>query len=192
MKQSVTKPIINRNLDTNSCWYTSSLLPEDYTNNLAEFLNFELERGQLSNFQLRLVDRHSMANSLEVRVPFLGKQHRQHSYRLPTDWRLPNDGLEKAALRSAARLTKLPRSITDRPKLPAGTATSPNQLRQFLSEFSHLAEVVAEKYTKFSKLLNNQPDMAIGLGLFEALHITQPLHSRTNFSIESLIDEVIA
>ena len=111
---------------------------------------------------------------------------------MPTDWRLPNDGLEKAALRSAARLTKLPRSITDRPKLPAGTATSPNQLRQFLSEFSHLAEVVAEKYTKFSKLLNNQPDMAIGLGLFEALHITQPLHSRTNFSIESLIDEVVA
>ena len=192
MEQSVTKPIINRNLDTNSCWYTSSLLPEDYTSNLEQFLNFELERGQLSNFQLRLVDRHSMANSLEVRVPFLGQQHRQHSYRLPTDWRLPNDGLEKAALRSAARLTKLPKSITDRPKLPAGTATSPNQLRQFLSEFSHLAGAVAEKYPKFSKLLNNQPDMAIGLGLFEALHITQPLHRRTNFSIESLIDEVIA
>ena len=192
MEQSVTKPIINRNLDTNSCWYTSSLLPEDYTSNLEQFLNFELERGQLSNFQLRLVDRHSMANSLEVRVPFLGQQHRQHSYRLPTDWRLPNDGLEKAALRSAARLTKLPKSITDRPKLPAGTATSPNQLRQFLTEFSHLAGAVAEKYPKFSKLLNNQPDMAIGLGLFEALHITQPLHSRTNFSIESLIDEVMA
>ena len=192
MEQSVTKPIINRNLDTNSCWYTSSLLPEDYTSNLEQFLNFELERGQLSNFQLRLVDRHSMANSLEVRVPFLGQQHRQHSYRLPTDWRLPNDGLEKAALRSAARLTKLPKSITDRPKLPAGTATSPNQLRQFLTEFSHLAGAVAEKYPKFSKLLNNQPDMAIGLGLFEALHITQPLHIRTNFSIESLIDEVMA
>ena len=192
MDQSVTKRIINRNLDTNSCWYSSSLLPEDYTNDLDQFLNFELERGQLSNFQLRLVDRHSMANSLEVRVPFLGQQHRLHSYRLPNDWRLPNGGLEKAALRSAARLTKLPKSITDRPKLPAGTATSPNQLRQFLSEFSHLADAVAEKYTKFSKLLNNQPDMAIGLGLFEALHITQPLHSRTNFSIESLIDEVIA
>ena len=192
MDQSVTKPIINRNLDPNSCWYTSSLLPEDYTSNLEQFLNFELERGQLSNFQLRLVDRHSMANSLEVRVPFLGRQHRRHSYRLPTDWRLPNDGLEKAALRSAARLTKLPKSITDRPKLPAGTATSPNQLRQFLTEFSHLAGAVAEKYPKFSKLLNNQPDMAIGLGLFEALHITQPLHSRTNFSIESLIDEVMA
>ena len=190
--ESVTKPIINRNLDTNSCWYSSSLLPEDYTNNLEEFLNFELERGQLSNFQLRLVDRHSMANSLEVRVPFLGQQHRQHSYRLPTEWRLPDGGLEKAALRSAARLTKLPRSITDRPKLPAGTATSPNQLRQFLSDFSHLADAVAKKYTKFSKLLNNQPDMAIGLGLFEALHITQPLHTRTKFSIESLIDEVIA
>lgn len=189
---SVVRPIINRNLPIDSCWYSNSLLPDDYTNNLTQFLNFELERGQLSNFQLRLVDRHSMANSLEVRVPFLGQQHRQHSYRLPDEWRLPSDGLEKAALRSAARLTKLPRSITDRPKLPAGTATSPNQLRQFLSDFSHLSDAVAKKYTKFSKLLNHQPDMAIGLGLFEALHINLPLHSRTNFSIESLIDEVIA
>ena len=125
-------------------------------------------------------------------MPFLGQQHRQLSYRLPEKWRLPSDGLEKAALRSAARLTKLPRSITDRPKLPAGTATSPNQLRQFLGEFSYLSNSIAQKYTKFSKLLNNQPDMAIGLGLFEALHINHPLHSRTNFSIESLIDEVIA
>ena len=154
-------------------------------------LNFELERGQLSNFQLRLVDRHSMAHSLEVRVPFLGKSHREQSYRLPTDWRLPSTGLEKAALRSAARLTALPRQITDRPKLPAGTATSPNQLKSFLADYADLASSLTSKYPKFTKVLQKQPDMALGLGLFEALHIIEPHHTRSSYSIESLVEEVL-
>tara|TARA_B100001540_G_scaffold93284_1_gene84132 strand:+ start:563 stop:2332 length:1770 start_codon:yes stop_codon:yes gene_type:complete len=189
---SITSSILKRDLPSDSCWYSSSLHPSDYTRNLDEILNFELERGQLSNFQLRLVDRHSMAHSLEVRVPFLGKYHREQSYRLPTEWRLPNNGLEKAALRSAARLTGLSREITDRPKLPAGTATSPNQLKSFLAEFSHLSKDLSSKYTKFTKVLKNQPDMALGLGLFESLHIIEPVHKRSKFSIESLIEEVLA
>ena len=189
---SITSSILKRDLPSDSCWYSSSLHPSDYTRNLDETLNFELERGQLSNFQLRLVDRHSMAHSLEVRVPFLGKYHREQSYRLPTEWRLPNNGLEKAALRSAARLTGLSREITDRPKLPAGTATSPNQLKSFLAEFSHLSKDLSSKYTKFTKVLKNQPDMALGLGLFESLHIIEPVHKRSKFSIESLIEEVLA
>ncbi|MED5308750.1 MAG: asparagine synthase (glutamine-hydrolyzing) [Candidatus Thermoplasmatota archaeon] len=188
---SVTSSILKRDLPSDSCWYSSSLHPSDYTKNLDEMLNFELEHGQLSNFQLRLVDRHSMAHSLEVRVPFLGKYHREQSYRLPTEWRLPNMGLEKAALRSAARLTGLSRDITDRPKLPAGTATSPNQLKSFLTEFSHFSKDLSIKYTKFTKVLKNQPDMALGLGLFEALHIIEPAHKRVKFSIESLIEEVL-
>ncbi len=188
---SVTTNILKKGLPLDSCWYSNSLHPEDYTSDLHQMLNFELERGQLSNFQLRLVDRHSMAHSLEVRVPFLGKTHREQSYALPTDWRLPNNGLEKAALRSAARLTALPREITDRPKLPAGTATSPNQLKSFLSEYSDLSVPLAEKYGKFTKLLHQQPDMALGLGLFEALHIIEPHHTRSNYSIESLVEEVL-
>tara|TARA_B100002052_G_scaffold88371_1_gene81279 strand:+ start:3429 stop:5180 length:1752 start_codon:yes stop_codon:yes gene_type:complete len=188
---SVTSSILKRDLPSDSCWYSSSLHPSDYTKNLDEMLNFELEHGQLSNFQLRLVDRHSMAHSLEVRVPFLGKYHREQSYRLPTEWRLPNMGLEKAALRSAARLTGLSRDITDRPKLPAGTATSPNQLKSFLTEFSHFSKDLSNKYSKFTKVLKNQPDMALGLGLFEALHIIEPAHKRVKFSIESLIEEVL-
>ena len=188
---SVTSSILKRDLPSDSCWYSSSLHPSDYTRNLDEMLNFELERGQLSNFQLRLVDRHSMAHSLEVRVPFLGKYHREQSYRLPTEWRLPKKGLEKAALRSAARLTGLSRDITDRPKLPAGTATSPNQLKSFLAEFSPFSKDLSNKYAKFTKVLKNQPDMALGLGLFEALHIIEPAHKRAKFSIESLIEEVL-
>ena len=188
---SVANDIVKKNLPLDGCWYSNSLHPEDYTGDLHQMLNFELERGQLSNFQLRLVDRHSMAHSLEVRVPFLGKSHREQSYSLPADWRLPSNGLEKAALRSAARLTALPREITDRPKLPAGTATSPNQLKSFLSEYSDLSISLAEKYGKFTKLLHQQPDMALGLGMFEALHIIEPHHTRSNYSIESLVEEVL-
>ena len=188
---SVSRNIVEKSLPLDSCWYSNSLHPEDYTSDLDQMLNFELERGQLSNFQLRLVDRHSMAHSLEVRVPFLGKSHREQSYALPTEWRLPNNGLEKAALRSAARLTALPREITDRPKLPAGTATSPNQLKSFLSEYSDLSLSLAEKYGKFTKVLHHQPDMALGLGLFEALHVIEPHHTRGNYSIESLVEEVL-
>ena len=188
---SVTKDILQKNLPSNSCWYSNSLHPDDFTVDLDNMLNFELERGQLSNFQLRLVDRHSMAHSLEVRVPFLGKSHREQSYRLPTDWRLPRTGLEKAALRSAARLTALPRQITDRPKLPAGTATSPNQLKSFLADYADLASSLTSKYPKFTKVLQKQPDMALGLGLFEALHIIEPHHTRSSYSIESLVEEVL-
>ena len=101
-------------------------------------------------------------------------------------------GLEKAALRSAARLTALPKSITDRPKLPAGTATSPTQLKSFLNEYGQYTDDLSNKYPEFTKALQKQPDMAIGLGLFDALHIIEPYHQRRNFSIESLIEEVIS
>ncbi len=189
--QSVASPITNRNLPFHSCYYSNSLHPDDYTGELTQMLNFELERGQLSNFQLRLVDRHSMAHSLEVRVPFLGKPHRQASYLLPDQWRLPSNGLEKAALRSAARLTELPNSIIDRPKLPAGTATSPGQLNTFLSEFAHYSKELSHHYPKYTKVLQQQPDMALGLGLFEALHIIEPHHQRSKYSIDSLLQEVL-
>ena len=189
--ESVTGDILQKSLPNNGCWYSNSLHPDDFTGDLDNMLNFELERGQLSNFQLRLVDRHSMAHSLEVRVPFLGKSHREQAYRLPTDWRLPRTGLEKAALRSAARLTALPRQIVDRPKLPAGTATSPNQLKSFLTDYAGLASSLSSKYPKFTKVLRKQPDMALGLGLFEALHIIEPHHTRSRYSIESLVEEVL-
>ena len=108
-------------------WYKSNHSGEENCSDLRTMLEFELEHGQLSNFQLRLVDRHSMAHSLEVRVPFLGKNHRSLSSRLPMEWRLPSDTMyEKKALRAAADLTKLPEEIVRRPKLPAGRATSPS------------------------------------------------------------------
>ncbi|HIG03812.1 MAG TPA: asparagine synthase (glutamine-hydrolyzing) [Candidatus Poseidoniales archaeon] len=166
---------------------------------LTDFLQFELEHGQLSNFQLRLVDRHSMAASLEVRVPFLGSAHRAEAHRLPMNWRLPAggvdanriDGLEKAALRRAADLTKLPSEIVRRPKLPAGTATSPTLIGELLRELSPRAEEIIARHPLMAGALNTQPDIAIGLGMFEALHIVDRGLGGKGKSVVDLLDGVI-
>jgi asparagine synthetase B (glutamine-hydrolysing) len=158
---------------------------------LHDTLQFELDHGQLSNFQLRLVDRHSMAHSLEVRVPFLGRSHRNDAMQLPMNQRLPSIGLEKKALRAAASRTSLPRSVVDRKKLPAGTATSPTLLSQCLNEYASQIDEIASRWNFCEPLLRHQPEIALGLGLFEALHLIdhdQPQHHR---SIDDLLAEVI-
>ena len=172
-------------------WWDGNHSPENHCSSLEKFLQFELDHGQLSNFQLRLVDRHSMAHSLEVRVPFLGRAHRQASSKLPMDWRLGPDMEEKAALRRAADLTELPSEIVRRPKLPAGTATAPTMLKQFMSELAPRAKEIAEQSGVFKKVLLGQPDMAIGFGLFKAMHILDGGRSAKSGDISSLLDEVI-
>ncbi|MEC8788831.1 MAG: asparagine synthase (glutamine-hydrolyzing), partial [Candidatus Thermoplasmatota archaeon] len=91
---------LNCNLSelTGEEWWAADHSPKSHCESLQDFLQFELDHGQLSNFQLRLVDRHSMAHGLEVRVPFLGYRHRDASNKLPIDWRLPKSLEEKAAL----------------------------------------------------------------------------------------------
>ena len=172
-------------------WWGGNHSPGNHCSSLEKFLQFELDHGQLSNFQLRLVDRHSMAHSLEVRVPFLGRAHRQASSKLPMDWRLGPDMEEKAALRRAADLTELPSEIVRRPKLPAGTATAPTMLKQLMSELAPRAKVIAEQSGVLKKVLLDQPDMAIGFGLFKAMHILDGGRSAKSGDISSLLDEVI-
>ena len=82
-------------------WNSQLFSPENQFSSLKSTLDFEMQRGQLTNFQLRLVDRHSMAHALEVRVPFLGSSHWNESRQIPFDWRLSNNashGDEKLAL----------------------------------------------------------------------------------------------
>lgn len=172
-------------------WWTDNHQPESHTSSLRDFLQFELDHGQLSNFQLRLVDRHSMAHSLEVRVPFLGSKHRQTSNRLPMDWRLPPSMEEKAALRKAADLTDLPAEIVRRPKLPAGRATSPRMIDELLSELNPRVEEIAARHPSMAKVLLKQPDIAIGLGLFEAMHILDGGRSKRKGDVSALLDEVL-
>lgn len=63
---------------------------------------------------LTKVDRMSMANSLEVRAPFLDPDLFEASCRLP-DWALMSGGAGKLVLREAVK-GKLPRSVFDHPK----------------------------------------------------------------------------
>lgn len=173
-------------------WWSSNHQPEHHCKSLTKFLQFELDHGQLSNFQLRLVDRHSMTHGFEVRVPFLGSKHREHSNKLPLDWRLPKTLEEKLALRKAADLTSLPKEIVSRPKLPAGRATSPAMIDELMNELQPRALELATKYGDYEKALKKQPEIAIGLGLFEAMHLLDEGRFKRNGDVTSLLDEVIA
>ncbi len=172
-------------------WWAENHNPQTHCNSLDEFLQFELDHGQLSNFQLRLVDRHSMAHGLEVRVPFLGSSHRKAAHNLPMEWRLSTNMEEKVALRKAANLTKLPEVIVTRPKLPAGRATSPKLIDNLLAELQPRVAELASQEPTMEKALLKQPDIAIGLGLFKAMHIIDGGRYKPNGDVSALLDEVI-
>lgn len=89
--------------------------------------------AQLRNFQLRLVDRNSMAFGLEVRVPFLSRNLQRLSDASPWSFKI-RGGIEKWALRKAAEDLGVPEAIAWRPKLPAGRATAPGIWQRFETE----------------------------------------------------------
>lgn len=170
-------------------WFDTKIDPKHHFKDLRTALQFELDRGQLSNFQLRLADRHSMAHGMEVRVPFLSYQHRAESNRLPMKWRL-SANKEKLALREAAALTGLPESTVRRPKLPAGTATAPDLVSSLIQELTPHALEWAEGYGRLREQLIDQPDMAIGMRLFHAIHLTDEPRSRSSKPIMDLLEDV--
>ena len=191
MAHPFARQIENETLPVGEHWYAKGHAGSSHTGSLEEFLQFELDHGQLSNFQLRLVDRHSMAHSLEVRVPFLSKSHRQASHKLPMEWRLPANGDEKLALRAAASLTSLPKHIVRRPKLPAGRATSPTLIDNLLAEYKPQTDALLHRYPLLSGALKTQPDIALGLGMFEAVHILERGARKPSGSTMDLLNEVI-
>ena len=170
-------------------WSSESIMPEDNFANLSQTLEFEQIRGQMSNFQLRLGDRHSMAQAIEARVPFLGMSHAKLANQLPLSWRLSNDD-EKMALRAAADLTSLPKEIIRRPKLPAGTATSPTLVSEIINSLSTRAEDWASEYGVLSKQLLAQPDMAIGMRIFHAMHLTESGPKQRTGDLLDVLDDV--
>ena len=176
-------------LGQGSPWKDSNVHPSHQFKNLQETLDFELERGQLSNFQLRLGDRHGMAQGLEVRVPFLGKQHVMASNSLPRDM-LISDSKEKVALRQASSLSSLPETIVERPKLPAGTATTPDLVSSLIEELTPHAMEWSSEYGNLAPILRDQPDMAIGIRLFHSIHFTDNPSLRKSKSLMELLDDV--
>ncbi|MCA1811593.1 MAG: asparagine synthase (glutamine-hydrolyzing) [Halobacteriales archaeon] len=85
--------------------------------------------AQLDAFQLRLVDRNSMAFGLEVRVPFLSRPQQALSDAVPWEWKV-REGIEKWVLRRAAE-PLLPKEVAWRRKVPAGRATAPRVMERF-------------------------------------------------------------
>ena len=170
-------------------WSSESIIPVDNFANLSQTLEFEQTRGQMSNFQLRLGDRHSMAQAIEARVPFLGMSHAKLANQLPLSWRLSNDD-EKMALRAAADLTSLPKEIIRRPKLPAGTATSPTLVSEIINSLSTRAEDWASEYGVLSKQLLAQPDMANGMRIFHAMHLTESGPKQRTGDLLDVLDDV--
>ena len=122
-------------------------------------LNFELEHGQLSNFQLRLVDRHSMAHSLEVRVPFLGKAHRPPLTRQTNGNEAIAGG--KSALRKAAELTKLPAELCA-DQNPSGSGNLSACWNDFW-ESSQIEELI-DHFRPWAAVLEGQEELALGWG----------------------------
>ncbi len=191
---SVEYKIKKNKIGLHSSWDNSDIEPAKIFSNLQSTLDFEMQRGQLSNFQLRLVDRHSMANGIEVRVPFLGKSHWSESSKIPFDWRIPSnhkDGDEKLALRKAAELTGLPKSIIKRPKLPAGKATSPSLYHNFLNDYDSYLEPLEKRYSNQKFLKTDQPELLFGLGLFEALIIEKDNFREHNKNIDQLLSKIL-
>ena len=170
-------------------WSEESIYPEHNLKDIPSALEFEQTRGQLSNFQLRLGDRHSMSHGIEARVPFLSSNHRSLSNRLPISYRISSHD-EKMALRTAAELTRLPMEIVRRPKLPAGTATSPKLVSDIINELTPHVSQWIDDYGVLAKQLRKQPDMAIGLRLFHAVHFTDTSNNLRSGSLLSLLEDV--
>ena len=170
-------------------WINSDFSAQNNFTSVNNTLQFELDRGQLTNFQLRLGDRHSMAFGVEARVPFLSREHRTLSHKIPVDWKI-SDVDEKLALRCAANLTDLPKEIVKRPKMPAGTATTPNIMNNLISELTPHAQEWSGDYGRLSPMLKRQPDMAIGIRLFHAMHLTDNRNGARKGSVMDLIYDV--
>ena len=94
------------------------------------------------------------------------------------------------ALRAAADLTSLPKEIVRRPKLPAGTATSPTLVSEIIHSLSDRAEDWAKEYGVMSKQLLDQPDMAIGMRIFHAMHLTEPGPKPRTGDLLDILDDV--
>ncbi len=96
------------------------------------------QQGQLNNFQLRLVDRNSMAHGLEVRVPFLSRPLHAASRAAPWGWKVATpplapaaEAMEKWIFRKAVADVGLPKELVWRRKVPAGRATAPHAIQRF-------------------------------------------------------------
>ena len=88
-------------------------------------------------------DRMSMANSLELRVPFLDKEVWNLARTIPTKYKVTKDGQTKVAMRKAA-LKNMPEKVASRKKLgfPVPTREWLKQEKYYNIEDIHLSRLI--------------------------------------------------
>ena len=64
-------------------------------------------------------------------------------------------------------------------------------LETFLNDHASTTEALLEHYKPWAPVLKGQEELALGLGLFEALHLNENGHRKTNQSIDELLAGVI-
>jgi len=104
----------------------------------------------LPNDMLVKVDRMSMANSLEVRVPFLDVEMVRYAANLPADFKLHRGRVRKHILRESLR-GSVPNSVLDRPKSGFNIPVE-RWMRGELREL--LFDTVAAQRDRVSRFLN--------------------------------------
>lgn len=163
--------------------YTDVL--NDHYTDLRSLLRWE--RGpQLAQFQLRLVDRNSMAHGTEIRVPLLDKAVVSLAAGLDPEWLIDADGVEKKALRLAAARTSLPKQIVERRKLPAGRRTSPNVVGGFERDMASYwtdAKTAAHRYGPTLE----DPALLTTLALFEEIFVHRRGAKPTDLAYNDLL-----
>jgi asparagine synthase (glutamine-hydrolysing) len=143
-------------IDSNSCPF-SKLLKNAYSNRLKQ----DFYVGGLQDL-LRVVDRNSMAHSIEARVPYLDYRLVEFVFSLPHNLKVKN-GTTKYLLRKAFN-SILPKNILIRTKLGFVTAESlwfysaRNTLRELLFSHSHRLKDIVEidRFDNLFQLDNHQ------------------------------------
>jgi asparagine synthase (glutamine-hydrolysing) len=101
-------------------------------------------RDQLPNNYVMKVDKASMAESIEARVPFLDARVANLAYQIPRDYLITENGHVKSLLRSMAlRYNLLPEEIAHQQKF--GIAIPPGWLTQSSSFRDYASEVVLDR-----------------------------------------------
>ena len=65
-------------------------------------------------------------------------------------------------------------------------------LEMFLKTYSSETQQLVKKYESLSPLFKGQSELALGLGLFEAMHIVNGGRIKRDGDINTLLDEVMS
>ncbi len=140
--------------------------------------------SQLTNYQLKVVDRNSMAFGLEVRVPYLDTELAHFATSIPSHLKL-NGGIEKYILRKAVSDLNMPKKITNRKKHGSGTATTPN----FVNEIKEISsKLIGEEYLKKHpyKKFFREPSQILYFDLLHKIFIDNQCIIPKNFTFYDL------